>query len=62
MFLVTSSPPLAATAKPYFPALTGLRAVAAWLIYFYHFNPFALEGLPGRIINEFHVGVTIFSC
>lgn len=47
-------------AKPYFPALTGLRALAAWLIFFYHFNPFASDSLPERIIAEFHVGVTLF--
>jgi peptidoglycan/LPS O-acetylase OafA/YrhL len=47
-------------AKPYFPALTGLRAVAAWLIFLYHTNPFARDGLPGSIISEFHVGVALF--
>lgn len=53
--------PLKGTAiKPYFPALTGLRALAAWLIFFYHFNQFDRAGLPGRILNEFHIGVTLF--
>jgi len=47
-------------AKPYYPALTGLRALAAWLIFFYHFNPFAVDSLPERIIRELHVGVTLF--
>lgn len=54
------SPPAAAPAKPYFPALTGLRALAAWLIFFYHTNPLDQQGLPGRIIAEFHVGVDVF--
>lgn len=47
-------------AKPYFPALTGLRAVAAWLIFFYHTNPFSIGSLPDRIISEFHLGGTVF--
>lgn len=54
------SPPAATPAKPYFPALTGLRALAAWLIFFYHTNPLDQQGLPGRIIAEFHVGVAVF--
>ncbi len=35
-------------AKPYFPVLTGVRALAAYLVYFFHFNPFAAaSGGPG---------------
>jgi peptidoglycan/LPS O-acetylase OafA/YrhL len=47
-------------AKSYFPVLTGLRAVAAWLIFLYHTNSFARDSLPGRIISEFHMGVALF--
>ena len=54
------TPASIAPAKPYFPALTGLRALAAWLIFFYHTNSFAPKSLPGRIISEFHLGVTVF--
>lgn len=32
--------------KPYFPALTGVRALAAYIVYFYHFNPFSATGKP----------------
>jgi peptidoglycan/LPS O-acetylase OafA/YrhL len=49
-----------ADAKPYFPALTGLRALAAWLIFFHHTNSFDRGSLPDRIISEFHVGVSVF--
>jgi peptidoglycan/LPS O-acetylase OafA/YrhL len=56
----TRSPLSATTIKPYFPALTGLRALAAWLIFFYHFNQFDREGLFGRVLDEFYVGVTLF--
>jgi peptidoglycan/LPS O-acetylase OafA/YrhL len=61
MSLSSTYSPLSATAiKPYFPALTGLRALAAWFIFFYHFNQFDREGLVGRIFNEFYIGVTAF--
>lgn len=47
----------------YFPALTGIRAVAASMIFLLHFNPFKVVWF-GQFIhdsfNEFHVGVTIF--
>jgi peptidoglycan/LPS O-acetylase OafA/YrhL len=46
--------------KPYFPALTGLRAVAAWLIFFHHTNTFVHGSLADRLISEFHLGVTVF--
>jgi peptidoglycan/LPS O-acetylase OafA/YrhL len=55
-----STPAPIATEKPYFPALTGLRALAAWLIFFHHTNSFTLGSLPDRIISEFHLGVTVF--
>jgi peptidoglycan/LPS O-acetylase OafA/YrhL len=45
----------------YFPALTGIRAIAVLLVYFHHFNPF--EGSSGfgfRLFAEFHIGVTLF--
>jgi len=46
-----------------FPALTGIRAVAAWLVYLYHSNPFSPERF-GNFINTFvsqlHIGVTMF--
>lgn len=60
MLPTTTCLPAATAAKPYFPALTGLRAIAAWLIFFYHTNPFAPDGLADRIVSEFHVGVTLF--
>lgn len=47
-------------ANSYIPALTGVRAIAAFLVFFHHFNqldfPFALR----RTLNEFHMGVTMF--
>lgn len=39
--------------KHYFSDLTGVRALAAWLIFFNHYG-------SGPLVLEFHVGVTIF--
>jgi peptidoglycan/LPS O-acetylase OafA/YrhL len=44
----------------YFPALTGLRAIAAWLVFVHHFSPFAEGSLGRRITGELHIGVAIF--
>jgi len=47
----------------YLPALTGVRAVAAYLVFLHHFNPFHPAGstqLLYRIVLEFHIGVSIF--
>ncbi len=48
--------------KPYFPALTGLRAAAAYLVYFHHF-PLS-EKYFGQAIHDFclelYIGVSIF--
>jgi peptidoglycan/LPS O-acetylase OafA/YrhL len=49
--------------QPYVPALTGFRAVAAWLVVIYHYNPFPPDwfiGIPNRIVSEWHLGVSFF--
>lgn len=47
----------------YFKALTGIRAIAAYMVFFHHFNPID-EDFFGKSIfdffGEFHIGVTIF--
>lgn len=47
----------------YLPALTGVRAIAAFMVCLFHSNPFS-EVRAGTIVhnffNEFHVGVTFF--
>jgi peptidoglycan/LPS O-acetylase OafA/YrhL len=52
--------------KDFFPALTGVRAVAAYMVYLYHFNPMLGHDhnswtiMLRSIFQEFHTGVTIF--
>ena len=49
--------------KQNFPALTGIRAIAAYMVFIHHKNPFK-ESYLGKSIHdffsEFHVGVTLF--
>jgi len=46
-----------------FPALTGIRALAAFMVFVHHYNPFSIE-VYGKyahdFFSEFHIGVTIF--
>lgn len=51
--------------KQFFPTLTGFRAVAAWIIFIYHFFPFKNINHPypkwiADFVWEFHIGVDIF--
>src|ERR1700712_1417903 len=49
--------------KSRFDSLTGLRAVAAIMIFCFHFRKFWFGYLPtfiNRALNEFHIGVSIF--
>jgi peptidoglycan/LPS O-acetylase OafA/YrhL len=49
--------------KVNFPALTGIRALAAFMVYIHHYNPFSTEFFGKYIhdfFSEFHIGVTIF--
>lgn len=51
------------TDKTFFPALTGYRAIAAWLIFVYHFMPFAspkYSVFAKNIVGHFHIGVDMF--
>jgi len=49
--------------KNYHPALTGIRAIAAWMVFVHHFNFFHADtfGKPVYLFfSEMHVGVTVF--
>lgn len=46
-----------------FDELTGIRAIAAFMVYFHHYNTFSKERFGifiHNLVNEFHIGVTIF--
>jgi peptidoglycan/LPS O-acetylase OafA/YrhL len=46
-----------------FPALTGIRAIAVYLVYLHHTNPFSTERFGNFVhsfIAQFHIGVNIF--
>ncbi|GAA4374761.1 acyltransferase [Hymenobacter koreensis] len=64
--MVSAPAPRLLTAPTYLPALTGIRAVAAYLVYLHHFNPFppdsghGLVRLLHRVAVELHVGVPVF--
>ncbi|MFN3664503.1 MAG: acyltransferase family protein, partial [Sediminibacterium sp.] len=44
----------------YFNALTGIRAIAAFMVYLHHYNPIPKEYAMHYLINEMHIGVTLF--
>lgn len=51
----------------YMPALTGIRAIAAYMVCFFHYNPLVRfqsstdwKRLGYSFFNELHVGVTVF--
>lgn len=49
--------------KSYYPALTGIRSIAAYLVYLHHTNPFSIDEFGNFIhqfVNQFDVGVSIF--
>jgi peptidoglycan/LPS O-acetylase OafA/YrhL len=46
--------------KQYFPSLTGFRAVAAWIVFAHHYNPFSRDRFISDVIDEGYIGVTLF--
>ncbi len=59
--------PDTSTKGKYYPVLTGVRALAAFMVYFHHYNPFSetynhsySNEILARFFATFHVGVSIF--
>ncbi|RXR19273.1 acyltransferase [Flavobacterium amnicola] len=51
------------TQPSYYSALTGLRAIAAYMVFFHHYNPFFFLGnetIVYGVFSEMHIGVTLF--
>jgi peptidoglycan/LPS O-acetylase OafA/YrhL len=47
----------------YFKSLTGVRAIAAYMVYFHHYNPLEASyssSIACGMIRELHIGVTLF--
>ncbi len=44
----------------YFNSLTGIRAIAAYMVYLHHFNPVPKKYAIYNVFNEMHIGVTLF--
>ena len=45
---------------PYIASLTGLRAVAAYLVFLHHYNPASPGTLAHRVFDQGYIGVTVF--
>lgn len=55
--------PQTGTVSGYLPALTGIRALAAYMVFLQHYCPFAPDEVPPlvyRFFKELHVGVPLF--
>ena len=50
------------TSDHYYPSLTGFRAIAAWLIFANHYNPFEAQRFPflNGVTNQLAIGVSMF--
>jgi peptidoglycan/LPS O-acetylase OafA/YrhL len=51
------------TPSGYFPALTGIRAISAFLVYIHHYQPFPEAWVGSNIfaiLKETHIGVSVF--
>lgn len=61
--IMDSSSQIKVSGKEYFPTLTGVRAIAAYMVFIHHHNPFTVDRFgqtfPGYL-GELHIGVTLF--
>ncbi len=48
--------------KQIYPALTGVRALAAYMVFLHHYNPFSEtdSAFLYKFVGQFHIGVSIF--
>lgn len=56
----TTKPVSIPATTPYIPALTGLRAIAAYLVFLHHYNPAAPDTFVHRLLAQGYVGVSLF--
>ena len=55
-----SSPPSRPLTTAYYPALTGIRALGAFLVFFVHFRPIGTPELVGRVATAFYITLSMF--
>ena len=55
---MTTAPAL--TQPSYLPALTGIRAVAAYLVFWHHHNPLPAGTFGHQLVHQGYIGVSIF--
>jgi peptidoglycan/LPS O-acetylase OafA/YrhL len=51
---------LVAERPAYYPALTGIRAIAAYLVFFVHFRPAGTPEPVGRVLSAFFITLSMF--
>jgi len=56
----SSAPAAPAPGRPYYPALTSLRAIAAYLVFSMHFGPTEAPQWVHAVLRQMIVGVSIF--
>jgi len=44
----------------YFPALTGIRAISAYMVYIHPFSEELIGRILFKILKETHIGVSVF--
>ncbi len=58
---MSTSPPLSRPlTTAYYPALTGIRALGAFLVFFVHFRPAGTPELVGRVATAFYITLSMF--
>lgn len=56
----STTDPATGRASPYIPALTGLRAIAAFMVFFHHHNPAPIHTATHQLLDQGYTGVGIF--
>lgn len=57
---MVSAPAPPAVTRRYVPALTGLRAVAAYAVFLHHYNPAPAHTFAHRLFDQGYTGVSLF--
>lgn len=58
--MLPSLPPARPLTPAYYPALTGIRALGAFLVFFVHFRPIGTPVLVDRVATAFYITLSMF--